>query len=415
MLFIIYINDIVKDLESDIFIFADDTTLSCSHKNATKTSEILNRDLNRISIWSKKWKVTFQPSKTKFILFSQNKVDLVPPLTFDDKVIKQVNSHKHLGFYLTYNLDWSEQLNYVCLKANQRLGVLRHVRFLNRSTLDLLYKLTVRSVLDYGLQIYYNTLKLTEKNRLDRIQYSAAKLVTGTLHTTSKIKLNQELGWETISDRANYLGITLFHKIHKNETRPLIKTNMQQWDIGSTNTRSGGKYIPFKYKSLSYNNSFFPHFTKQWNLLSKKQKCLSLSDFKNEIKEILKPPKYKHLGRGNKYACSLLTQIRVGNSFLKSDSFRTGHSETNICTCGHIEDAKHYFTKCHLFNEQRQKLFTHMENYLPNFRILCAKRQLEILLLGYEFKNPEMTKINTKIMIISQNYILQTKRFVYKN
>ena len=55
-----------------------------------------------------------------------------------------------------------------------------------------------------------------------------------------------------------------------------------------------------------------------------------------------------------------------------------------------------------------------MENYLPNFRILCAKRQLEILLLGYEFKNPEMTKINTKIMIISQNYILQTKRFVYK-
>ena len=114
LLFIIYINDIVKDLESDIFIFADDTTLSCSHKNATKTSEILNRDLNRISIWSKKWKVTFQPSKTKFILFSQNKVDLVPPLTFDDKVIKQVNSHKHLGFYLTYNLDWSEQLNYLC-------------------------------------------------------------------------------------------------------------------------------------------------------------------------------------------------------------------------------------------------------------------------------------------------------------
>ena len=168
-------------------------------------------------------------------------------------------------------MDWLEQLDYVCLKANQRLRVLRHVRFLNRSTLDLLYKLTVRSVLDCGLQNYHNALKLTEKNRLDRIQYSAAKLVTGTLHTRSKIKLNQELGWKTISDRANDLGITFFfYKVHKNETRPLIKAIMQQWDIGSTNTRSGGKYIPFKYTSLLYNtSSFFPYFTKQWKLLSK--------------------------------------------------------------------------------------------------------------------------------------------------
>ena len=48
LLFIIYINDIIFNLESDIFIFADDSTLSCSDKDANKTSEILNRDLKRI-------------------------------------------------------------------------------------------------------------------------------------------------------------------------------------------------------------------------------------------------------------------------------------------------------------------------------------------------------------------------------
>ena len=83
-------------------------------------------------------------------------------------------------------------------------------------------------MLDYGLQIYYHTLKLKEKCRLDRIKYSAAKLVTGcNLHTTNMVKLNKELVWETIGERAYYLGITLFHKIHLNETRPLIKSNMQ--------------------------------------------------------------------------------------------------------------------------------------------------------------------------------------------
>ena len=51
LLFIIYINDTVNELESDIFIFADDTTISCSGKDLEKTSEILNRDLDKILQW----------------------------------------------------------------------------------------------------------------------------------------------------------------------------------------------------------------------------------------------------------------------------------------------------------------------------------------------------------------------------
>jgi hypothetical protein len=229
---------------------------------------------------------------------------------------------------------------------------------------------------------------------------------------TSKCKLNLELGWETIADRAKYLGITLFHKIHKNETRPLIKSNMQPWDMGSSSRRSGGIYIPFKYKSIKFNNSFFPYFTKIWNALGKKQKSLNLQDFKQEMKQHIKPPRYKHLGRGNKYACKLLTQIRVGNSFLKSDSFKTGHADSNLCICGQIEDSKHYFTKCNLYTVHRQKLISQMEQFIPNFSLLAAKRQLEIIMMGFEYKNPEMTKINTRIMFISQNYILHTKQFV---
>ena len=187
---------------------------------------------------------------------------------------------------------------------------------------------------------------------------------------------------------------------------------MQPWDIESSFQRSGGIYIPFMYKSIKYNNSYFPFFTKQWNALTKEQKLLNLHDFKQEMKKQIKPPRYKHLGRGNKYACKLLTQIRVGNSFLKSDSFKTGHSDNNVCICGQIEDSKHYFTKCNLYTAQRQNLITKMEQFIPNFSLLAAKRQLEIITMGYEYSNPEMIKINTKIMFISQHYILQTKRFV---
>ena len=91
---------------------------------------------------------------------------------------------------------------------------------LKRKTLDLLYKIIVRSVVDYALPLYGNNLKKTDLLRLERLQYSAAKLVTGALHLTSKERLNQELGWESINKRIDFLGLCLFHKIHTHESRP---------------------------------------------------------------------------------------------------------------------------------------------------------------------------------------------------
>ena len=59
ILFLIYINDITKDIESDILIFADDTSLLASGKTVEKTAEILNRDLKKISEWAAIWKVNW--------------------------------------------------------------------------------------------------------------------------------------------------------------------------------------------------------------------------------------------------------------------------------------------------------------------------------------------------------------------
>ena len=65
VLFLIYINDITKDIESDILIFADDTSLLASGKTVEITAEILNRDLKKISEWAAMWKVNFQADKSE--------------------------------------------------------------------------------------------------------------------------------------------------------------------------------------------------------------------------------------------------------------------------------------------------------------------------------------------------------------
>ena len=90
-----------------------------------------------------------------------------------------MHEHKHLGIYLNTLLCWARQIHETCLRANRKLAVLRSVRFLKRSTLDLLYKVCVRSTIEYGLVIYWHTLKPSEAARIKQIQYRAAKSVQG--------------------------------------------------------------------------------------------------------------------------------------------------------------------------------------------------------------------------------------------
>ena len=97
LLFIIYNNDIVEDIESEILIFANDTTLLASGSDPAETSSQLNRDLARISECALTWKVTFNATKSKDMISSNKRLNNSPPITLDDKVIDRVNTRKHLG------------------------------------------------------------------------------------------------------------------------------------------------------------------------------------------------------------------------------------------------------------------------------------------------------------------------------
>ena len=116
----------------------------------------------------------------------------------------------------------------------------------------------MRSVIEYGLVLYWHTLKPTEAARINQIQYKASKLCTGALHFTNQSRLEADLSWETIDERAKLLGLCIFHKIHLLQTRPIIRRCMPE--INANITRQSGTYKQFRYYSLKYKNSFFPLF-----------------------------------------------------------------------------------------------------------------------------------------------------------
>ena len=55
LLFLLYINDIVVDIDSNIRLFADDTGLFIVVDDPITSANTLNVDLSKITNWAEKW------------------------------------------------------------------------------------------------------------------------------------------------------------------------------------------------------------------------------------------------------------------------------------------------------------------------------------------------------------------------
>ena len=389
-------------------MFADDTCLFASGEDPAITAEVLNRDLDKIGNWAKKWKVLFNASKSKDLIFTQKKFLFnSPPLILNDSFITRVHQHRHLGIWLSSKLDWEKQITTAVLKANGKLAVLRSVKFLDRATLDLLYKLTVRSVLEYGMIVYYHSLTQVQVARFNRVQYRAARLCSGALPFTSQVKLEQDMCWEPLASRADFLSLTVFHKIVLGLTRPLIRKCMPTPKVRNKNTRSFVPFIPFPFQYEYFSKTFFPYTTKLYNKLEHSLRNeRDLLEFKSRLKTKYKDKKVKHYSRGiSKYANSLHTQLRLGRSFLAAHSFAINLQNDDLCICSRPETTTHFFT-CFLYQEEQKILYEKVTKQIPKFSTFSLKKQVHIFLHGI---NSEPDPRNIPIVFQYKNTFYKQK------
>ena len=84
---------------------------------------------------------------------------------------------------------------------------------LSRKTLLTIYKSFVRPNLDYADIIYDKPLNESFKRKIEMVQYNAALIITGAIKGTSRDKIYQELGLESLADRRWTRKLIFFHKI----------------------------------------------------------------------------------------------------------------------------------------------------------------------------------------------------------
>ena len=109
LLFLVYINDIVDDIQCNIKLFADDTSLYVIIDDPGFSSNMLNGDLELKTKWAKTWKVDFNPNKRESIVFTRKKtITAMPDLVMNNTNIKSVDFHKHLGLTLQNDGQWNK-------------------------------------------------------------------------------------------------------------------------------------------------------------------------------------------------------------------------------------------------------------------------------------------------------------------
>ena len=197
-LFLIYINDLPENNESTLKIFFDDTSLfSVVHNNNT-SSEELNRDLQKISQWSHKWKTSFSPDLSKQaqeVIFSRKQAKSKHlHLVFNNTPVHQTYYQKHLGVHLEMKLNFKLHIKENISKAIKGIYIIKKLsNVLPRKSLITTYKSFVRPHLDYSDLIYDQPNNESFCQQIESVQYNASRAITGAIKGTFRLKLYYEI------------------------------------------------------------------------------------------------------------------------------------------------------------------------------------------------------------------------------
>ena len=202
LLFSLHINDIMSDIESEIRLFADDCVCYREIKDIKETLK-LQKDIDRLGNWARKWGMKFQPVKCNMMQLTKKHNKIQASYTLEGTFLENVESIKYLGVTITSDLKWNSHIRDECSKAIRTLGFLRRIFFsCPQDVKEAAYKSMVRPILEFGSTVwdsYCNGLN----DELENVQRRAARFETRkySYETGSMTGILEELKWETLQKR----------------------------------------------------------------------------------------------------------------------------------------------------------------------------------------------------------------------
>ena len=308
-------------------------------------------------------------------------------------------------------------------KAKKIIGILKHLsKFLPLKTLDQMYKALVRSHLDY-CDIIYHIPQIVHQPPLgvslhelmksvEKIQYEAGLAITGCWKGTSRSKLYEELGWESLSDRRMINRTLQIYKIISKKTFSYLKAKLPR----PRNHFLVHVFSDVRCKTNRYSSSFFPDACRNWNIfISQFENFPTYGSFKKYMINCHRPKGKAVFGIHDPMCLRYLFQLRLGLSYLRSHKRRYGFADTpsDICLCKlEAEDTRHFLFSCPFYDSKRDVLKNSVKNILQknnlNYPENFPLHELNLFLYGLRtISDPD----NSSILMATLKFIKETNRF----
>ena len=281
-----------------------------------------------------------------------------------------MTEHKHLGLIFQPSLSFVKHITEKIKKAKKIIGIIKHLnKILPLNTLNQMYKSLVRSHLDYCDFIFQIPAKIhppplgtslhEHMEKLEKVQYQGALAVTGAWQGSDRVKLYEELGWESLSDRRMCRRVLQIHKIVDEKTPQYLRDKMPPnrnvliplpniFQIPKFRTNSTDRYL----------QSFFPDAITTWNnILSSFQHLPSFLGLKNHLISLFRPQMKDTFVIHDPINLRHLFQLRLGLSQLKHHRKQHNFVDTPldkcICNTG-VEDTAHFLLICPFYSTHRR-------------------------------------------------------------
>lgn len=268
LLFLLYINDIAKEVNVKIRLFADDCVLYQEIVNIEDQIK-LNNALAQIGQWCKDWQMSINSEKTVSMTVTKKKRKLVYPYSINNAIIPSVSEHRYLGLIISSDLTWTAHIQQVTRKAMQKLFFLK--RILRHSTFEtkhLAYVTLIRPILEYANVVWFPHTK-NNIHTLEMIQRKAVRFLYNRYkRTDSPTELSQCAGLHTLASRAKLQRLKFLYMLLHNS----FKLNYSDF-INIKSTRQTRQMHPHRIEEFSCNNnaflfSYFPQAVREWNELN---------------------------------------------------------------------------------------------------------------------------------------------------
>jgi hypothetical protein len=393
LIFKIFINDIVIDIQS--------TSLYLIIDNPQTTTDILNRDLDKIHTWSTNWLVSFNPQKTETTTISRkNNKPPHPDIFMNDTPIAEVPNHKHLGLNISKDGTHHTNMDLITEKAYRRFNILRRFKFiLDRKTLETIYLTYIRPLLEYADVIWDNITYLVDK--IEKVPMEAAKIATGGTRLVSLNNVCLETGWNKLKNRREMHKLVYFYKMKNTISSQYLSDLVpDSLSIHSHSTRNSSIIPPIRTRTSLYTNYFLSATIRSWNLLPERiNSSTSVNSFKSNLKSNhpQKPP-YFYIGK--RLGQILHSRLRMHCSPLNQHLCSKNIVDSPLCQCVAIETTEHSVVYCPLYNVHRQLFIEPIfDDHLISYD-------------HYLFGSPEFRyEQNVEIFLAVQSFIINSKRF----